>query len=276
MFNKKLLMHLINCSGMSLSALGREMGIAHSTLSLLSRGLSNPQPETVNSIARYFGLTPAQLFIYPNPNKNLEQSGDICLGSMGDTLKYLLQRSGMVNSSQLNKYTGIAIQTIDRIISGETTSPSHNTLIKLCEFFNITILQLKGSAPLPKGKIFYTEKSSNRSVPVLLIDNVIEWLKEPNEALVIKYVKSEVATLSRMAYAVEYQINSQLSVTYIIEPHLSPAIGDTIIAQVDNQMKILECIKQTLYLTVDYKNVLSSNIGQILGVSVQEVRCRKI
>lgn len=261
---------------MSLSALGRAMGVAHSTLSLLSRGLSNPQPETVNSIARYFGLTPAELFLYPNENKHLEQAGDMHLGSMSDTLKYLLHRSGMVNSSQLNKYTGIAIQTIDRIISGETTSPSHNTLIKLCEFFDVTILQLKGMAPLPKGKIFCTEKSSSRSVPLVLLDNIIEWLEEPNEALVIRYVKSEVATLSNMAYAVEYQINHQLSVTYIVEPHLTPEIGDTIIAQVDKQIKILECIKQTLYLTLDYKNVRSSSIGQILGVSVQEVRYRKI
>ena len=64
MLNTMLLNDLVEKSGLSLTKLGREIGITHSTLSLLIRGLSqNPHPDTINSIANYFGVSPAELLM---------------------------------------------------------------------------------------------------------------------------------------------------------------------------------------------------------------------
>lgn len=274
MFNKELLINLIERSGMSLTSIGKEIGVNHSTLSLLVRGLSNnPQPATVNALAKYFGLSPAELFIETNTDESFTQEKSISLNSLGATLKYLMQRSGIINSSQLQRYTEIAIPTIDRILNGETESPNANTLTKLAQFFDVTIAQLKGLDPIPEGKLFYTIKSS-KNVPLIDINNIVEWNKTHKQEFIIKYIKSELLTISEHTYAIQYKPNFKLHITYIIDPDISPEAGDIIVVSDGENIHILEYYDNSLCMTLDYKEFPLLSAHNILGVAVQELRER--
>jgi transcriptional regulator with XRE-family HTH domain len=272
MFNIQYLTELIDRSGMSLTAIGKEIGISHSTLSLLIRGIStNPQPETINSLANYFGVPPKALFL--NEDDSLLQSANIKLASTADTLKYLMQVTGVVNSSQLHRYTDIAIPTINRILSGQTESPNSQTMIKLAEFFNVSIPQLKGIDPIPKGKLFYTVKT-DKPIPSITIGHAYEWLQTQNESLIQKYIKTELITLSDKAYSIEDITNPKIIVTFIIEPEMEPEIGDSLIIFDGNQAQVVEFFNKTTFLTINHSKIKKSDAHICLGVIVQELRQR--
>lgn len=56
-----------------------------------------------------------------------------------------------ITENELARQTGVPQPTINRILSGESRDPRTGTLEKLAEFFNVTVTQLRGEAPLIEG-----------------------------------------------------------------------------------------------------------------------------
>ena len=112
-----------------------------------------------------------------NQNEHFTQGSTIKLASLKNTLKHLMYRSGIVNSSQLHRYTGISIPTIDKILNEETISPNHNTLSTIADFFNVSIAQLKGIDHIPKGKVSTYVKVIVYFVPTFFSISASEFLK---------------------------------------------------------------------------------------------------
>ncbi|MBY0379104.1 MAG: helix-turn-helix domain-containing protein [Burkholderiales bacterium] len=272
MLNTMLLNELVEKSGLSLTRLGKEMGLTHSTLSLLIRGVSqNPHPDTINSIANYFGISSAELLMDTFHNNEFIQENKVNLKSLNEVLQYLMIRSGIINSSHLHQHTGIAIQTIDRILSKDTESPNSNTLSKLAEFFNISIAQLKGLEEIPKGNIFTVTKSKTL-VPLIKIEHVLMWMNKNEQTYVIKYITSELVTLPTNSFAIEQVVSPKLKVTYIINPEIIPEIGDTfLIKNSVGNIEFVEEINGTSVITQGTSNKTSCNI---IGVVVEELRYR--
>ena len=272
MFNNLLLNQLVERSGLSLTKLGKELGVTHSTLSLLIRGLSiNPHPDTINSIANYFKISPEQLFLN-NSNKNeYIQDKNIKLESLSEVLRYLMLRSGIINSSHLHQYTGVSIQTIDRILQKETESPNINTLGKLASFFNLSIAQLKGLEEIPGGTIFTTIKS-NVLVPLIAINDTLMWAKTHHKMYIKRNIKSELVTLNSNAFAVEVVESPKLKINYVINPEICPEIGDTVlIRSYEGNLEFVEKVEDMTFLT---KNSFIIKNNDILGVVVEELRYR--
>ena len=275
MFNKDLLQQLIDSSGKSLIMLGHEMNISHSTLSLLLRGQSTkPQSETVNSIAKYFNISPDLLLFNLNKEEYFTQNSTIKLASLKNTLEHLMYRSGIVNSSQLHRYTGISIPTIDKILNEETLSPNHNTLSTIAEFFDVSIAQLKGIDPIPKGKVFETIKNES-PIPQIKFENIIQWLQTNNKTLIEKYLKTNIVTKSIHSYAFEYKANKNLIISYIVDPEIKPIIGDTIIVfDEDKELKIVEYLTNSTYISITQQKINITSNQLIYGTVIQEIRKR--
>ncbi len=256
--------------------LGVEMNISHSTLSLLLRGQSTkPQPETINSIANYFNISPNLLLLNLNKEDYFIQNSTIKLASLKNTLEHLMYRSGIVNSSQLHRYTGISIPTIDKILNEETLPPNHNTLITIAKFFNVSIAQLKGIDPIPKGTIYETIKNETL-IPQIKFENIIKWLQTNNKTLIERYIKTNVTTKSATSYAFKHYFNKNLSISYIIDPEIKPISGDTIILfDEDNKLKIVEYITDTIYINIITQKKINITSNQIIyGTVIQEIRER--
>jgi transcriptional regulator with XRE-family HTH domain len=276
MFNNLALEQLINKSGLSLKKLAKELDIAHSTLSLLIRGLSlNPHPETVNSIASYFGISPEDLFIDDSHKSEFIQEKSVQFSSLSEVLKYLMLRSGIINSSHLYQHTGIAIQTIDRILSKETTSPNSNTLTKLAEFFNVNIAQLKGLEAIPKDTIFVTSKSYT-TIPVIKYENVMSWIDTRNPKHILKKIKSELITLNSDSFAIEVIKTKKLKISYLVNTALIPEIGDTLLIKdlSGKNIQLVEKISNNVYLTIQSNENIKIQDNQVIGVIVEETRYR--
>ncbi len=271
-FNKNFLNYLISSDGVSLTALEKIIGVSHSTLSLLVRGISvNPQAETVHALATYFKVSTNDFYLdfnYEADNSNTQSK------SLHHRLKHLMQRFGIINSSQLHRYTGIAVPTIDRIINGETKSPNKATLSKLAEFFNLTIAQLNGIELIPENKqVIEGGEKLSISVPLIHIDNVNTWITTTDKTFIIKFIDTKLQDISKHSYAITQKSEIKI-ITYVIDPDIKPEKGDRVVVYDVTGINILEYFDEHSFFTLDYKKLPISYQYKILGVVIQELHQR--
>ena len=81
--------------------------------------------------------------------------------SISDVLKLMLN-SYEITESNLAQYLNLPRQTINRICIGKTYDPKSSTLIKIANFFNITVDQLLGNVPI-------TFQNNNKPMPLVSI-----------------------------------------------------------------------------------------------------------
>lgn len=67
---------------------------------------------------------------------------------LSDNIKKLMDKHDL-SESALARKTGIPQTTLSRLIVGSTQNPSFNLIMQLAEFFEVTVEQLSGRAPLP-------------------------------------------------------------------------------------------------------------------------------
>ena len=261
-FNYTYLKHLITINGISLTTLEKYTGVSHSTLSLLTRGISiSPQHETVKALAVYFKVSVHDFYNKSTFNPNKHPS------LLLKVLKNLMKKSGIVSSSELHRQTGLSIPTIDRIINGITTSPNEQTLTKLAQFFKISIAQLKGIEPIVE--IESLDKKTTFAIPLIDIHNVFEWLKKKDLKFIIKYIESSVINMDNDHYAMIYNTTTKI-ITYIFNSQKYPQKGDVILLQ-NQTPEVLIYLNATQFLTLDYVNIDIKSKYIILGVSIQEI-----
>ena len=88
-----------------------------------------------------------------------------------NNLSFLMKKN-QINTSQLSKKTGIALMTLQRIVTGETTDPKLSLLIKIASYFNIGLESLLYK---DVSVLNFESKDSNfvtKDVPVFSFDDL--------------------------------------------------------------------------------------------------------
>lgn len=166
------------------------------------------------------------------------------MSELSNVLKTLLKEHGLT-VTELARRVGIAQPVIYRMASGETTDPKLGTLKPIAEFFQITLDQLAGLAPLslkedPINKV--------NQLPILSWESAINW-PTARQQQTAHYAFSDQA-LSDNAYALvvsdtTMRPNFPEDTILMVDPDLSPQDQDLIIVHIAGQSKPL--FKQLLF-----------------------------
>ena len=90
----------------------------------------------------------------------------------GKILKTLLVER-KINTVRLSEATKIGQPVISRLITGETEDPKLSTLKALADYFNITINQLIGEAPLKETEL--NLKKQIKEIPIISWEEAATW-----------------------------------------------------------------------------------------------------
>ncbi|QLH41267.1 MAG: LexA family transcriptional regulator [Coxiellaceae bacterium] len=100
--------------------------------------------------------------------------------SLSDILKRLMFIHD-IKTTELARRIDVPQPTLQRIVAGTSTNPHISTLIPLAKFFNVTVDQLRGIAPIPELESTQPNPavpSGLCAVPSLEWEEVGEWLKQ--------------------------------------------------------------------------------------------------
>lgn len=185
-------------------------------------------------------------------------------------LGFLIQTE-KVSGNELGKETGVPQPVINRIINGKTLNPSISTLIPIAKYFNLSMSQLIGEAPLPEvfnkqlapsEDISFANETHN--VPIIHWNQILEWCDNTLDASVEEYISIEKQT-SRKIFALKMN-ELDVNITnprfhsdsiIIIEPEITTLNYDyVIICNVEKTLPPKYYISQILF--DDSKKILKS------------------
>ncbi|MFA6038094.1 MAG: helix-turn-helix domain-containing protein [Legionellales bacterium] len=104
--------------------------------------------------------------------------------NLSKTLKVLMEHKN-INISILSKNTGVPVGTISRLLTDEYTNPTLSSLTPIAEFFDISVGQLIGDAPLSLNEAvgFYVENRNFwTSIPVIPWETIKEFLSSTQQS----------------------------------------------------------------------------------------------
>lgn len=111
--------------------------------------------------------------------------------TLKNTLELLMQEF-QLNTSKLARLTGVSQPIIYRILTGENSNPTLETIKKIANYFEISIAQLVGELPLIEKKIGQS-RICCQLVPVLQRTQ-LKSLPDISECKVAEYVYSDKVT----------------------------------------------------------------------------------
>ena len=142
-----------------------------------------------------------------------------------------LMVSREVNASALSAVCGVDKGNISRIISGKTPNPKIETLKAIAHFFDITIDQLIGDAPIDIDESCGRVVPINRLViPVIDWNNASYWLQINNQFISRSSISVE-SEMSKLSYALvidndDYQPIFMRNEVIAVDPTLTPGNWD--------------------------------------------------
>lgn len=158
------------------------------------------------------------------------------------TLAYLSKLFN-ISDAELAKATGISTPTISRMRSGGTDDPRLSSLKPIADHFKVSIGQLVGYEPLPRG---YSKKFANNQTINLLVP-LISWVQASSYNEVVDKLNSTVwhewvgtnAILSESSYALKIDQGSLsppfvLDDIIIVDPIVQPRDQDHVIIKPQN------------------------------------------
>jgi len=284
LFSSHKLQLLALNNGLNAEQLSVKTNINISTIVRLLNGTTtNPQPETVNSLAKYFGVSPAEFYELGQDGKSSVIS-TFQPRNIKEVLEYLLIKTGILNTSMLHKLSGIPKSNLDRIIAGVTTKPNIATLTQLAKFFNLSIAQITGLASIDENGTMTISQQANK-LPLITIDAVSRWYNNTLETN-IGYVNTTRLFPVNQAFAVLVESNNlkpdfQHGTILVLDSTITPDYGDFIIMSNDSEIFVCEFhgVKngQLTYRVAGSKQVKQQNLAiiTIYGIVVQEIINRK-
>lgn len=200
--------------------------------------------------------------------------------NLASTLKSLLDRKNL-SESELARRTGIGQPVIHRMASGETDNPKIETLRPIARFFDISLEQLLGDAPinLDQPPVFKVEQE-HFNLPLITLDLATLWPKNKDPDITYPFVLTNLK-LSESAYAIRLKGSTMYPMfpdgtLLIIEPNHQPKHKDFVIVKLENHaqavFKQLLIDGNTYYLksvSKDYQPHRLKPADTILGVMLQ-------
>lgn len=266
--------------------LSKELNVVYSTLARLIHGqTTNPRPETVCVLAKFFGVRVSDL--YDNEGmtiKEVDGRKHLYFSNPSCVLSYLLVKNELLNTKALHQVTDIPKANLDRIMVGATATPNMRTLKQLAKYFNISISQLMAVEPIVLDA---EEEDVNTevAVPVLpdgtAINDFLALRRDISDCSTLKvtlpsaqaanvFVYQASALPGRRSY---FKAHSKL----LIDTKAHPKTGDLIMAKVADIANIYELHRLTEDYAIlqtpgssDVKKVENKSLSMI-GVLVREV-----
>lgn len=116
--------------------------------------------------------------------------------TLAERVSYLLDQEGL-HEAEFARKLGIKQQLCNQILRGQTANPRLETLVRLANFFKVTVGQLIGTESLEHSP-------SSATVPVLDWNHVIDWVKNeklPEQGKSTAWICSDLHSESR-GYAI--------------------------------------------------------------------------
>lgn len=92
--------------------------------------------------------------------------------SLGSSIKKFMALAD-IRPSELSRHTAIPQATLNKLLAGTIESPRLSTISPIARYFSLTIEQLMGEQPIPKGWIPGSHVPSNRKAWTIL--PIIDW-----------------------------------------------------------------------------------------------------
>lgn len=285
MFAIHKLKSLIDERKISTVELSKELNIVYSTLARLIHGqTTNPRPETVFALAKFFGVKVSDL--YDNEGltvKTVDGKQYLHFADPSCVLFYFLIKNELLNTKALHKATNIPKANLDRIMVGATQTPNMRTLKQLAKYFNITISQLMAVEPIVIDSSLDND-DAEVAIPVLT-----------NSAAIRDFVtvRRDIAKFSTLQLKLSnaqakqvfvYPASSLPGVSkfkpttkLVIDTKAHPKSGDFIMARVDDVVTAYELHRLTdefaIIQVTGANEIIKINIKDqsIIGVIIREI-----
>lgn len=191
-----------------------------------------------------------------------------------------LMREKAISITELARQIHISQPVLHRLASGITYNPQIETLIPIAHFFGVTLDQLVGNTPLPYSKDTHTPAQQWANVPLLKLDQVLNWLDHDLSTKPTKFVSTD-SPVNKKSYAVRLNDSTMQprfteGTVLIINPEYPPEDQDFVIAQANDEkiatFKQLLTDGENLYLkplNPDFPIVQMTKDHRILGTMVQ-------
>ncbi|MCW5589717.1 MAG: helix-turn-helix domain-containing protein [Legionellales bacterium] len=198
------------------------------------------------------------------------------------TVLRALMKSRRLSESELSRQTGIGQPVIHRMVSGETSNPKIETLRPVALYFNLSINQLIGDEPLPKGLVEGSYAQTVRAwvqVPLLNWEQAAQWPKVADEEIT-QHVPTDLS-VSDNAFALVVKDSTMLprfpeGTLIVIDPAYKPKDRDYAVVHIEGHKQAT--FKQILIdgedtylkpLNSDFSVTLLDKKYRDLGVMVQ-------
>jgi transcriptional regulator with XRE-family HTH domain len=243
-----------------------------------------PRVDTIYSIANFFGVDPSMICESLSDDNVASQSGAMTFDNIQNLLTFLINKTGIRSTTLLHRASGIAKSTLDKLLSGETSTPNLQTMQKLSEYFNLTIEQIEGQKPILINALQEVQLSK-RLLPVVDMENINEWIfGDYNNVKVSNYVHSTLL-VGKLSFALKipddsYEPDFFMNSTLIIDTQAEINNGSYVITK-DNKTNVVGISEAILdkNSNFNFRNVGSdskmnanSSLYEVIGVAVQEVR----
>lgn len=148
---------------------------------------------------------------------------------------YLLLKKERITEAELSRKSGVSQQQCNHILTGRTLNPQIDTIVKLSNFFNVTVGQLIGAEPINiQGKT-----ASFSLIPILSGKSIVSWVHQgelPISQTNLSWVSCDIEPGFR-AYAIRidasheplYEENS----TLIVKLNKCYTIGSHVVVSFD-------------------------------------------
>lgn len=191
-----------------------------------------------------------------------------------------LMREKNISVTELARQTEISQPVLHRLATGATYNPQIETLLPIARFFAVSIEQLIGNTPLPVTKNIKNIIQDWTRLPLLALNQVINWLEHPSSIILKKFVRTDIP-VSKNSYAIQLSDSTMQprffeGTLLIIDPEYSPENQDFVVAQLHNQKTVT--FKQLLVdgenhylkpLNPDFPIIRMIHNDRVLGTMVQ-------
>lgn len=170
-----------------------------------------------------------------------------------DILSSLMEECD-IDDAKLARETGVPASTISRMRLNSNANPTASTLRPISKFFSISISQLLGDEPLPKDRLPGTHNPTlytSARMPVIEWEWIMSWINNHRENIK-EQLQTWISTEKEVgpdAFALIIPTDSfglafRKGSTIIIDPSQTPADGDLILVENNNEASIV--LKQFL------------------------------
>ena len=282
--SKDKLLDLMNQSKVSIQDLAIGINTNYSTVNRIVNGETlTPRPETIHSIANFFGVSPS--FICENlaDDNCYDKKGATTFENAKDLLTFLMNKTGIKSTTLLHRASGIQKSTLDKLLSGDTATPNLQTVQKLSEYFNLSVEQIRGLKPITVHTL-QEINLSKRLLPILSLTDIGEWIfGNYNNVKVTNYIHSTLF-VGKLSFAIKipdesYEPDFMANSTLVIDTQAEINNGSYVVIKnaTSNEVGIYEVTLQQghdmkLRKVGSNQNITHNASHEIIGVAVQEVR----